>query len=110
MQEIKIKVYFDGLHFWEDMQSKSINAIQNNSNSKVFYVRNNKYNTNEIATLESRSSDFCIKFFLANERHFHWQPFNQSFTLRLKMEPIGQFGQIVKQEFHTKLSPAQPLT
>ena len=49
---------------------------------------------------------FCVKFFLANKHNHNWQPIHQNFRLRVAMDPIGQFGEVAKQEFNTKVSSA----
>ena len=49
------------------------------------------------------SSGFGGKFFLGNWRHHNWQPIHQIFTLRVTIDFIGQFGEIGKQEFSTKV-------
>ena len=38
------------------------------------------------------SSGFCVKFSLANWHHHNWQSTHQNVTLKVPMEPIGQFG------------------
>ena len=47
------------------------------------------------------SLGLCVKFFLANRRPHNWQPIHQSFKLRVKMYPTGQFSSFTKQEFNT---------
>ena len=43
-----------------------------------------------------------------NRRHHNWQPIHHSFTLRITMEPNGQFGWVTKQQFKISLPCSVP--
>ena len=50
----------------------------------------------QVNSVKGRSSGVCVKFFLANRCHHFWWPIHQRFTLRVTMDPIGQFVEIAR--------------
>ena len=44
------------------------------------------------STVVTSRSENCRKFSPANRRHHNWEPIDQSFTLRVTNDAIGQCG------------------
>ena len=61
---------------------------------------------NSVISHEVHRSRFCVKLFLANKRHYNWQPIHNNFKLRVAVEPIGQFNWSRTFIFHAKVNCA----